>query len=201
MRRVILLVLSLLALVTFLPTATQAAGVAVGPTTMDIPNAVRGGEYQRTVTVFNPSEPEMEYTFRTDGEAGTWVSLYDWNTKQAVQSLTIAGQSNVTVQIKVKVPADIANGSYTATIYAESSPIAGTGDNGASTVLQGKSVLTVTVSDTQTVSGTVLSIQARDIEAGLPLRLEVNFRNTGYERSVRSDFALGSLCFWLRSAF
>ncbi len=179
MRRVVLLVLGLLALVTFLPTSTLAVGVAIGPTTVEIPNAVRGGEYERTVTVFNPSDPETEYALSTDGEAGTWVSLCDWNTRQAVASVTIAGRGSATILLKVNVPGDIANGSYTATVYAETAPIAGTGENGASTVLQGKSVLTVTVSDTQTVGGTVLSIQARDIEAGLPLRLEVNFRNTG----------------------
>lgn len=48
-----------------------------------------------------------------------------------------------------------------------------------STILQATSVLTVTVTGTQIIAGTVFSIKARDTEAGLPLRLAVDFKNTG----------------------
>lgn len=180
MKRAILLGASLALLVLLLPAPALALGVALGPPTLEITNALRGGDYERAVTVFNPSKAEAMYSLGAEGQAESWLSFYEWSSKKAVQSLPIAGESNTNILVKVNVPSDITNGTYTATIYAETAPDAGfTTDTGVSTVLRATSVLTITVSDNQIVDGTVGNISARDTEAGFPLRLEVNFKNTG----------------------
>jgi hypothetical protein len=179
MRKIVLSVLSLLVLAVLLPATVLALGVAMGPTSLEITNALRGGQYERSVTVFNPSEPETKYNLMVEGQAADWVSFHDLNATQIIDSLIIPGESNTTVLLKIKVPSDIANGNYTATIIAETAAIQGSGETGVSTVMQAQSGLTVTVTGTQIIAGTVISIETQDTEAGLPLRLKVDFKNTG----------------------
>ncbi len=178
MKRVILVASSLILLSLFLPSPALALGVAMGPQTLEITNALRGGEYESTVTIFNPSKAEDTYKVGAEGQAAGWLSFYQWENKKAFQTLAVAGESNTDVLVKVKVPADTPNGTYTATIYAQSAP-ANAGSMGASIGVRANSHLTIGVTGTEIVSGTVSNISAITTEAGLPLRVETNFQNTG----------------------
>lgn len=173
------LIVIILMSILFSGSPVLSLGVAMGPTTMEIENALRGVEYERVITIFNPSEPDAIYTIRADGQVSPWLSFYELNSNEAIQGLVISGQSNTAVLVKIKVPPDISNGSYTATIYAETSPGGDSGDMGVSTVLQAKSLLTVIVGGTQIIEGTVGTISTRDTEAGFPLHIDINFRNKG----------------------
>jgi hypothetical protein len=157
-----------------------AIGVAMGPATMEITDAVRGEDYERTVTVFNPSSSEAtKYNLRVEGEASSWLGLYDFGNKTLLQSLTIEAQSSSYVSIEIRVPSDTPNGIYKATIYAATAPVENINDSGVSAIMQASSELTIIVGGDQVIDGTFYNVNARDIEAGLPLRLQVQFRNTG----------------------
>lgn len=162
-----------------LPGHALAFGVAIGPQTIDIDNAMRGIEYERVVTVFNPSGIECTYRIGAEGDIASWLTFYDRTTQKAVERLSIAGESNVTLIFKVKIPSDTINNKYAATIFAETALGSEDGTSGASTVLRSTSALTVKVSGEQIVSGTIGTITVKDTEAGLPMRVLVNFQNTG----------------------
>ena len=159
--------------------AVHGAGVAMGPAAMEI-NAVRGQTYQRTVTVFNPSQSEaMEYTLRLEGQVNEWIDIRDFQTGTPLQSVTIEASASTYLLIKIAVPADAANGTYKDTIYVETRPVGDIEGTGVSAVMQARSDLTIIVGGDQAVDGIFYSATVRDIEVGLPLRLGVQFRNTG----------------------
>ena len=178
-RGIALAVIINLFLICLISSSALALGVAIGPQTLKIEDALRGGVYERVVTVFNPSEPDTAYTIRAEGNAAAWLSFYRWDTEQPIDTFNIPGKSNVTILIKVSVPVDIANDIYTATIYAETAPIDVSGETGVSAKMQASSQLTISVTGTQKIEGTVGSITVRDTEVGIPLRFEVNLKNTG----------------------
>ncbi|MDD5094240.1 MAG: hypothetical protein PHV74_07670 [Dehalococcoidia bacterium] len=178
MRRVTVLAACLILLFAFLlPQSALALGVAIGPPTVGIKDALRGGEYRTAVTVFNPSDTQTTYIMEAVGPAATWLSFYYWRTGEPIQSLSIAGRSNTVVMIKANIPSDVINGTYTATIYAKTAPVEIT--EGASTVMQASSVLTITVTGVQILDGLVGSVRASDTEAGMPVVMDVLFENTG----------------------
>ena len=158
----------------------QALGVAVGPTNMVIDGALRGGEYERTVTVFNPSGEETEYEISTEGEAAGWLSFYDLDTGQPIgDRLTISGDNKKPIQVKIKIPEDMANGTYNAEVIVKTIPPEGLEGTGVSTIMQAKSVLSVVVAGEQVRSGEVIRISVVDTEVGIPARIETLFKNTG----------------------
>lgn len=178
-KKAVLLGISLALAVFLLPVPVWAFGVGMAPMELEIENALRGGVYERVVTVFNPSAADALYNLRAEGQAEAWLSFYDWDDKTAIQSLTVPGESNTHVLVQVAVPLDIPNDTYTATIYAETSPGDNSGDMGVSTIMRASSVLSIAVTDIEILSGSVSNINARDTEAGFPLVLEISFKNTG----------------------
>lgn len=180
MKRVVFLLAFTCLLALWLPVpAVHGTGVAMGPAALQI-DAVRGQSYQRTVTVFNPSQTEaVEYNLRVEGQASAWLSLSDLETRAPLQSLRIEAASSTYVLIDVAVPSDTPNGTFGATVYVETVPVQDIDGTGVSAVLQAHSDITIVVGGDQSISGILHNVTTRDIEAGLPLRLGVQFRNTG----------------------
>jgi hypothetical protein len=186
MKKVISLVLGLLvSLILLLPIQIQAAGVAIGPQTLEVNNAIRGGDYEKVVTVFNPSNYQDNFRIGADGQAGSWLSFYKWNIKQdlanqtPLQTFAIDAGSNTPILLKIKVPQDAANGSYKATVFAETAPVGLPAGSQVSAVMRSEAFLTIAVSGNMIVGGTVNNVSVPDAEAGFPVRLEINFKNTG----------------------
>jgi P pilus assembly chaperone PapD len=72
MKKVFFFLAGLVLLVCLFPSTISALGVAIGPTAFEITNALRGSEYERTITVFNPSTTtETHYNLSTDGQAAS----------------------------------------------------------------------------------------------------------------------------------
>lgn len=179
MKRFLLAVLSAVLLFLLLPAPSYALGIAVAPATMEFTDTLRGVEYERSLTIFNPSQPECKYNLRAEGEAAKWLSFFAADTGNPVQQILIPAQNCAYVVVKVNIPPDIANGNYLATIYAETVPTAIPGGGGVSTLMQGRSEVSIGVTGGQIIEGTVNTISANDTEAGMPMRLVVNFTNSG----------------------
>ncbi|MEM3737480.1 MAG: hypothetical protein QXJ75_05300 [Candidatus Bathyarchaeia archaeon] len=158
-----------------------AVGVGIGPSELRITNALRGMEYDRTVTVFNPSTDAGVFALRTEGVASGWITLYKLDDLTTpLEELSIAGEQRSTVLVKIKIPQDAANGVYNATIYAETS--SGIGEEvevGVGTVIQASSLVIIEVSGDQILAGAVDYVTLTDTEVNYPLIINVAFRNTG----------------------
>ncbi|MDD4566298.1 MAG: hypothetical protein PHU37_00185 [Methanoculleus chikugoensis] len=156
----------------------SAAGIAVGPSSLTIENGLRGGSFERSLTVFNPSDTGFEVVLKTEGSAGDWIRFSAIEDGEEIEKVYVPENGQAPVLMRVTVPDDAANGRYTATVVVETVPgeeIPGS----VGMILQAKSALEITVTDVEKVSGEVTSIVVRDTEVDVPLGIEVGFKNTG----------------------
>ena len=180
MKKTPLIILVAILIICVIPGVAKALGVAVGPTDIVITNALRGAEYKRTLTVFNPSSEDTEYKIITEGEAANWTKFYHIDTNVPIEGkLSIAGKSNVPILVTINIPDDVANDTYNAKIIIQTVPPEEYEGTGVSTIMQATSILTVTVKDDQIMDGEVIRISVVDTEVGIPARIETLFKNTG----------------------
>lgn len=156
----------------------SAAGIAVGPSTQTIENALRGGSFERPLTIFNPSDTGFEVVLKTEGSAGNWIRFTSIENDEEIEKVYIPKEGQTPVLMQVTVPDDAANGRYTATIIVETLP--GEEVRGSvGMILRATSTLEITVTDVERISGAVTSIVVRDTEVDIPAAIEVGFKNTG----------------------
>jgi len=156
----------------------SAAGIAVGPSSQTIENALRGGSFERSLTIFNPSDMGFDVVLKTEGSAKDWIKFSAIDGSEEIQKVYAPKKGQIPVLLRVKVPDDAANGRYTAKVVVETVPgekVPGS----VGMVLQATSALEITVTDVEKVSGEVTSIVVRDTEVDIPLGVEVGFKNTG----------------------
>ena len=54
----------------------QAAGLGISPPEFTITDAIRGGEYESTITAQNPAEEDADFEITTTGAGSEWLSFY-----------------------------------------------------------------------------------------------------------------------------
>jgi hypothetical protein len=176
MKRGIVFIMLMLMLCLTLPAlpALAGAGIAVGPSTIDL-DAVRGAEYNTSVSVLNSGDDTTDFTFSAQGEAADWMSLSYKG--EPASRVTVAPDVRVTIQVNVSVPGDAANRKYTSKIVFTSVPPALT--TGQAVSVSAAATININVTGTQTISGKVNGASTEDTELGMPLVLRVFFQNTG----------------------
>lgn len=163
------------------PGFATAAGIGVAPSGLEISDALRGGQSERMITIFNPDDETTSYTLATAGDAGGWIFFYEENdTSSSIDHVTIPGHENAKILVKFAVPADASNGEHNATIIVSSAP-GEQGDTGRQMAVSIAATVAVSiaVTGTQVLSGTVNDISGADVEVDYPLRIKVGFKNTG----------------------
>jgi len=179
--RIVLIALLLLLLsgVTLFPVA--AIGIAVTPSHLEISDALRGGEFERNITIYNPDPEITSYTLSASGDAGLWISFFKQDDPTSpVDRVTIPGNENVRILVKFTIPQDAANGEHKATIIVTSVPAEeASGGSGQVVSLAAPVAVTIFVTGNQILSGVVNGISADDVEVKYPLRIKVQFHNTG----------------------
>ena len=157
-----------------------AQGLGVAPVKIEIRNAFRGGEYERTITVFNRYEDTRDFALSAAGEMNDWISFYAQDEPTtSIGSITIPGKSAY-ILVKFQIPEDTAVGSYTSAIVVESIPTEELeGETAESVKLQLSVAATIEVIGKQILTGIVRGITTRDTEVNYPLRIMVEFKNTG----------------------
>ncbi len=168
-------------LVGALPAA--ADGVAVYPTRVGFEDALRGGEYFRTVGVTNISDTERVFRFESDGPAAPWLSFVDSGDRaKPVDKLTVAPRAESHVLLRLAVPGEAPNGQYTANVrvLASLAPIEQKDKGAGASVSVGAEIaVTVAVGGTQKLAAAVEDIAVDDTEVGYPVRLKATIRNSG----------------------
>ena len=167
------------------PYNVGAAGLGVAPTEIHLDDVLRGSEVLRSIRVFNIGEETVSFRLTASGEAAEWISFCDPDDPATtVETVTAPGNGKAEVWVKFKIPEDAADGIYTATIYVESTPseeaeLTGEGEAAQSVALQMTSRVTIEVTGSQILTGNVRGISAVDVEVNYPLRIMVEFKNTG----------------------
>jgi len=178
----IIMVVALLSLLSPLLSSpvSGAIGISLGPSRIELEDALRGEVYERMIRVSSGCEDTATLLLFAGGDAGEWISFYDWDNPGApIESVTIAGHDTVKVLVRFSIPEDAASGDYTATIDAESMPEAGVEGGQVGMKLRARANVTIEVTGEQILTGDVKSITARDVEVNYPLKIKVEFVNTG----------------------
>lgn len=175
------IVLVLISLAVTISFPVVATGIAVTPSHLEIIDALRGGEYERNITIYNPDNELTDYTLTASGGAGEWISFYKQeDAVSLVNRVTIPGNENVRILVKLTIPQDAANGEHKATIFVASVPTEeASGGSGQVVSLAAPVAVTIFVTGSQILSGVVDGINTDDVEVKYPLRIKVQFHNTG----------------------
>lgn len=177
---IIILVALLSLLSPLLSSPVSAIGLSIGPTRIELEDALRGEVYERMVRVSNGCEDTATLLLLAAGDAGEWISFHDWDNPAApIESVTLAGHDSVKVLVRFSIPEDAASGDYAATIDAETMPEAGVESGQVGIKLRAQANVSIKVTGKQILTGDVRSITARDVEVNYPLKIKVEFVNTG----------------------
>jgi hypothetical protein len=156
----------------------SALGLALAPSEIQIDNGLKGTEYVKTLVIINTGDSPMIYSLNSSGDMVTWISYYEMtDLEQQISSIKIDGKDKRTLAVKIRIPDDAANGNYSSSLVAESTPedVA----SGSAVKLKMSSLLNVSVIGDEILSGIVKSITISDTEESYPLIINVEFQNNG----------------------
>ena len=81
----------------------SAAGIAVGPSSLAIDNALRGGSFERSLTIFNPSDTGFDVVLKTEGSAKDWIKFSAIDGSEEIQKVYAPKKGQIPVLMRVKV--------------------------------------------------------------------------------------------------
>jgi len=164
-----------------LPLSATAAGIGTAPSELKITNALRGEEYERTITIFNPDENRNNFTLRIEGQASEWISLYKvGDLTTPIKNISIGRKGNYPILVKINIPQYESKGTYNATLYVATIPKELKDiEVGVGTVLQSTVSITIEVTGNQIIDGIVNAILIENTEPNYPLKIRTVFQNTG----------------------
>ena len=168
--------------VSLCPAANAAVGLGLSPSSISISDALKGGTYERTFAVFNTGNDIGSFGLTAEGECADWISFYkEGEADTPITEITISGKDKAKIIAKFDIPKDIANANYAGTIYAQTIPKESLDTEGAAAqaVIRIPSKITIDVTGTQILKGTVKSITTTDTEIDYPLKIKVLFQNEG----------------------
>jgi cytoskeletal protein CcmA (bactofilin family) len=157
-----------------------AAGIAVSPSKIEMDDVLKGAEPERVLTIFNTATYKDTFSLTVTGDISDWISFYRMDDPAIpINNITIPAEAKAQVLVKFAIPEDTAAGDrYTSKIYVQSiPPEAGAGQ--AAVMIKMPVYVMINVTGTQTLVGTVESIATTDTEVNVPLKIRVEFRNTG----------------------
>jgi hypothetical protein len=160
----------------------QAVGLGASPGNINVPDALKGAEYERTFTAFNTADEDGDFELNATGPGSEWITFYKAEDPETpVTIIHIKGHDQQRILLKIKIAEDAANMEYTPTIYVQSVPpkLEGTEGAVAQAVLRIPVKATIQVTGTQILKGTVKSITTTDTEIDYPLKVKVLFQNEG----------------------
>jgi len=168
-------------LILLLIPSASAYGVGLGPSELQITNALRGTSVEQSVSLYNLGDSAVTINLTAEGAGGDWIRFYDDETKSAPKtSISMKARETRPIIIQVSVPADAANGVYTPIIHATLKPPQTTKvDQSISAILEATTKLSITVTGEQKIAGTVEYIMVDNTEVNYPLPIKVLFHNTG----------------------
>ena len=164
------------------PAVSGARGIGVFPSDINFGNTLRGSAYYKTIGVLNNENASQTYSVQFDGQAAPWLSIVDPDDRtKVVDSVSAPAKDQGRVFLRLVVPADIPNGKYTGvvrvltTINEENNG----GGSGASVNVGSEISVSLNLTGTQNMAGSVMDMTTSDVETGSPLRIMTTVQNSG----------------------
>lgn len=175
LRSVILLSLFLLLILPF----CNALTISLIPSKVRINSAVKGNEYTQQIFISTLSNEELSIQLNATGEIASWVRFYDSDISKEITSISVPAGGSKNFQVIFTIPQDAANGKHSGMLVAGLAPKNLSNASGASVSLLTTSIVTLNVTGEQRLEGRVGGIEINNVESGQPLRIVVDFTNTG----------------------
>jgi len=158
----------------------HATALGISPSVITIENAVKGQEYKESLWVSAMSDTNVNAMLNASGNVSGFIHFYYLtDTKNEINNVDVPADGQAQLMVVIRIPADTPNGEYDGKI---STVLASKNDNtqtNSAVTMMTSSLVMVKVTGTQTLTGDVRSITANDVESGQPLRIMVEFENTG----------------------
>jgi hypothetical protein len=173
--------LSILLFFIIIAYSVNALGFGVSPSNIEISNAFKGKTYESVIGIFNSGSSSSNFVLNVSGDGSDWISFYKENKpNESVKNITISGNKNARLTVKFSIPQETPNGNYSPTIYVSMMPQDSTTEGSSSSIsIQIPVETLITVTGEQSLSGVVNSITTSNTEIDRPLRIKVEFQNTG----------------------
>ena len=166
-----------------LGTAGSVFGIGMVTEPIVVDNILRGGEIMKTITVLNPEENEVFYSFGSEGGIEGWVTFFETdNLKEEIVKSTIPAKSYYDVTAKIKVPEGTPNGKYLGEIFVkkEAKDEERQGESSVSVAHRISREVSITVTDQEVIGiGTTMIPETYDLGQGQPLKIKIIYENTG----------------------
>lgn len=165
----------------------EASGLAMGPTSIRIDNAVRGGEYEKYLFIHSTNNGELNLSANVTGNCSDWIYFYLMEDQtKPVTSFIVPANGDFTLLVKFKIPEDTPTGNYSSIIFVQQTPDAVKPSDGnlSSVGIRVRSTADIAVTGNQIITGEIKSVTTADTEINRPLRIKVSFQNTGNVKEV-----------------
>jgi hypothetical protein len=160
--------------------SADAIGIGLSPGEMVLNNSLKGITYEKSLTIINMAEEDLNYSLSSNGDIEGWVSFYYQNPDTEIQSIIVPANGKISVITKFQIPTDAVSKDYFGTINVRSVPeIAEDSGSQQSLIIGGSIKININVTGDQIIDGVVNGISIYNIEPGYPLKVETMFRNTG----------------------
>jgi hypothetical protein len=159
--------------------AHAGGGIGIVPARVELKEALRGVEYDQTLTVVNREGGELTLAYVAEGEVGKWTTLRsDQQPDQILEKIVVPPSSDFRALIRVAVPADASNGQHVGQIRFQAE--SGNAQSGMGVSIGIASDFVVNVTGTQKLSARVQDMLVSDVEAEQPpVRLTTLMFNDG----------------------
>ncbi len=164
------------------PALAHAGGVGIAPVEIEIKEALRGGEYRRTIMFMNQEDGDITFQISLEGEVATWASMHPLEEPAvSIDAIEVPAHNDARLLLRILVPPDAPNGPHNGTVRFQSVPSADKSkESGMGVSIGVASNLKIDVTGTQRLSGVVLDMSTDDVEIDQPpLRLHTMFKNDG----------------------
>ncbi len=180
MNQKIIYITTISCLIIALSTNANAIGIGVSPASIKIDDALKGSTYEKTFIAYNTGNETGLFTLNASGDSKDWITFHEINGSAPVNSIEISGKGSKKLLVRFKIPQDAANARYNSTLYVQSVPSQQIqGGAAAQAVMRMPVTVSIVVTGIQRLDGIVKNVNIRDIETGYPLRIYVDFLNTG----------------------
>lgn len=163
------------------PTIVFALGQLSSPITRD--NARRGQVITDRLVLNNADARTLELALSATGDIATWAQFFLPSDLQTpITSATIGAKANLEAVVKLTVPNDIQNGTYTGEIVVRQAAGERQQKEGAGAVvsLSVSRQVSIAVTDKEEIAFELQVIPASfDVKPGDPLEIKLNYNNTG----------------------
>ena len=109
--------MGILGLFLIVPVVVLAIGQTTDPIVIE--NALRGGEFQKTMIVLNNDGEKVEVKFSASGQIAGWTKFYlPGDLKNSIQEFSLEKDAQANIVVVFSVPSDAANGDYSGFVGA-----------------------------------------------------------------------------------